>query len=246
MKIGIDLGHGVGQDRGASGFIDEETIINEVGEKVITKLQNSGHEVIRLRPTSAISVNDSLQQRYNKANINNVDLCVSIHANAGGGKGTEVFTYKGKQLKQATEILNNMECLGFTNRGVKSGNGLAMIRGPQMTSMLIEVCFVDTSTDVDLYKSVGAENIANAIVKGLTGEEVKEEQKYYIVTNYLPPAYEGYTGVDINYVLSYFKDIKTYVKGDAKGVWIETQYLTPAECERLKSVLGSWYYDTRK
>jgi N-acetylmuramoyl-L-alanine amidase len=30
MKIAIDLGHGVGQDRGVVGVIAEETIINSV------------------------------------------------------------------------------------------------------------------------------------------------------------------------------------------------------------------------
>lgn len=246
MKIGVDLGHGVGQDRGATGIINEETIINEVGEKVINKLQELGHEVIRLRPTQASSVNDSLIQRYNKANINNVDLCVSIHANAGGGQGTEVFTYNAKPIQQATNILSNMEKLGFKNRGIKNGNGLAMVRRPSATAMLIEVCFVDTSTDVENYKKVGSESIANAIVEGITGTSVTSEDKYYVVTNYLPSAYEGYNGIDINYVLSYFSDVKTYVKGDSNGVWIETQYLSLAECNRLKNTLGSWYYDTRK
>ena len=101
MKFGIDLGHGVNPDRGAVGNIAEETIINAVGSKVISKLKALGHSVVELRPTSANSVQDSLQQRYNKADYYNVDMCVSIHANAGGGKGTEVFTYKGKEVKEA-------------------------------------------------------------------------------------------------------------------------------------------------
>ncbi len=67
MKFGIDLGHGVGQDRGAVGNIAEETIINDVGTLVISKLKELGHSVIELRPSSATSVQDSLQQRYNKA-----------------------------------------------------------------------------------------------------------------------------------------------------------------------------------
>lgn len=83
MKIGIDLGHGVNPDIGAEGNINEETIINEVGEKVISKLELLGHTVVRLRPNSATSVSNSLNQRYTKANNNNVDICVSIHANAG-------------------------------------------------------------------------------------------------------------------------------------------------------------------
>ena len=101
MKFGIDLGHGVGSDRGAVGNIAEETIINDVGELVISKLRTLGHEVIELRPSNATSVSDSLYKRYSKADSNNVDMCISIHANAGGGIGTEVFTYNAKEVPQA-------------------------------------------------------------------------------------------------------------------------------------------------
>ena len=168
MKFGIDLGHGVGPDRGAVGNIAEETIINAVGKLVISKLKSLGHSVVELRPESAVSVQDSLQQRYSKADYCNVDMCVSIHANAGGGVGAEVFTYRCKEVPQARAILNNIVSLGFKNRGIKDGSGLAMVKRPKATAMLIEICFVDSS-DVDKYNSIGAESIANAIVQGLTG-----------------------------------------------------------------------------
>ena len=246
MKFGIDLGHGVGQDRGAVGNIAEEKIINEVGTKVISKLKVLGHSVVELRPASANSVQDSLQQRYNKADYYNVDMCVSIHANAGGGKGTEVFTYKGKEVPQARAVLNNICALGFRNRGIKDGSNLAMVRKPVATAMLIEICFVDSS-DSSLYGQIGAEKIANAIVKGITGQTVSiDSKKYYVVTNYLPQAYKGYDGIDINYVLSYFKGIKCYVRGNSKGVWIETQYLSKDKCQELKEKLGSWFYTIKE
>lgn len=244
MKFGIDLGHGIGKDRGAVGNIAEETIINAVGSLVISKLKLLGHSVIELRPTTANSINDSLQQRYNKADYYNVDLCVSIHANAGGGKGTEVFTYKAKEVPQARAVLNNLVSLGFTNRGIKDGSTLAMVKRPQATAMLIEVCFVDTQSDVDLYNSIGIETLANAIVNGLTGQTVvADNSKHYVVTDYLPKDKDGY--LDINYVLSYFKDVKCYFKNDSKGIWIETQYLTLEQCNKLKESLGSWFYAIR-
>ena len=171
MKFGIDLGHGVGLDRGAVGNIAEETIINEVGTKIISKLKSLGHSVIELRPSSASSVSNSLQQRYNKADYYNVDMCVSIHANAGGGVGTEVFTYNAKEIKQARAVLDNIVGLGFRNRGIKDGSNLAMVKRPKSLAMLIECCFVDSS-DSDKYNSVGSEAIANAIVSGLTGQSV--------------------------------------------------------------------------
>lgn len=70
--------------------------------------------------------------------------------------------------------------------------------------------------------------------------------KGYIVTNYLPNAYKGYDGVDISYVLSYFEGVKCYVRGNAKGVWIETEYLPIEKCNELKNTLGSWFYNIEK
>ena len=170
MRIAIDLGHGVGQDRGASSkYITEETIIDNVGGLVINKLKALGHTVIEVRPSQASSVSNSLVQRVQKANSNNVDLFVSIHANAGGGTGTEVYTYHGKELQQARAVLNNLCSLGFNNRGIK-GSNLFVTNHTNMTAMLIEVCFIDTQSDVELYKSIGNNKIADSIVKGLVGK----------------------------------------------------------------------------
>lgn len=168
MKIGIDLGHGCAYDGGAVGLIKEEEIINTVGNKVITKLRTLGHNVIECRPSTASSTRDSLNKRCANANNNNVELFVSIHANAGGGVGTEIYTYNAKQHSYAVNVLNNICSLGFRNRGIKSGNNLAVINGTSMEAMLIEICFVDTQSDVNLYRN-NIENIADAIVKGLVG-----------------------------------------------------------------------------
>ena len=168
MKIGIDLGHGCNYDGGAVGLIKEEEIINTVGNKVISKLRSLGHNVIECRPSTASSTSNSLNKRCSAANNNNVELFVSIHANAGGGVGTEIYTYNAKQHSYAVNVLNNICSLGFRNRGIKSGNNLAVINGTSMEAMLIEICFVDTQSDVDLYRN-NIENIADAIVKGLVG-----------------------------------------------------------------------------
>ena len=169
MRIAIDLGHGIGHDRGASGFIDEETIINQVGSLVINKLVELGHEVLETRPNNTSTVSESLIARVDKSNSYNVDLFVSIHANAGEGVGSEIFTFKGKELVEARRVLDNLVELGFTNRGIKSSN-LYVINNTIAPSMLVEICFIDTRSDVDLYNNIGAENIAKAIVDGITGQ----------------------------------------------------------------------------
>lgn len=171
MRIGLDLGHGVGQDRGAEGFVTEESIINSVGSLVISKLKTLGYSVLEVRPQHANSISDSLIQRVDKANQNDVDLYVSIHANAGGGRGSEVFTYRGLEVKAARDVVNNLASLGFINRGIKSAP-LYVINKTEAPSILIEICFVDTMSDVELYNKIGPEKIANAIVNGITGDEV--------------------------------------------------------------------------
>ena len=171
MKIGIDLGHECYPDTGAVGVVTEESIIDNVGSKVIEKLRNLGHKVIELRPYSASSVGDSLWQRYTKSDNYGCDLCVSIHANCGGGHGVEVFTYNAKRDKRAVSILNGIADIGFSNRGIKDGRHLAMVRRPAAVSILIEICFCDSQNDVNIYQN-NIEQIANAIVKGLTGKSV--------------------------------------------------------------------------
>ena len=172
MRFGIDLGHECYPDTGAVGVVTEESIIDNVGYKVIQKLRDLGHTVIELRPSSASSVGNSLWQRYTKSDNNNCDMCVSIHANCGGGHGTEVFTYGGREFNEAKNVLNNLVNIGFTNRGIKDGKGLAMVRRPNARAMLIEICFCDSEEDVAIYQN-NIERIASAIVSGLTGQEVK-------------------------------------------------------------------------
>ncbi len=71
----------------------------------------------------------------------------------------------------------------------------------------------------------------------------------YVVTQYLPNGSNGdnsFNGVDANYVLQYFNEIKCYFRGNAKGVWVETEYLDLDKCNELKSILGSWFYSIEK
>ena len=180
MKIAIDLGHGVQYDGGAVGpKMNEEEIINSIGRLVIDKLKSLCHEVVEVRPTTAVSTSNSLIQRVTKANRANVDLFLSIHANAGGGRGCEAYTFQGVRHKEATNILSNLQDLGFINRGVKCANYF-VVNQTVAKAILLEVCFIDSivppndniKTDVELYQSIGAEKIANAIVNGLTGEVV--------------------------------------------------------------------------
>jgi len=177
-KFAIDPGHGdvngsLGGDGGAVGYLNEQNCALDIASKVVAKLQALGHEAWNVRPSSAYSVTDSLQKRCDSAA--NADYLVSIHLNAGGGKGSEVFAVSTAGNTLASKVLNELAALGFVNRGVKDGSGLYVIAHSIPVAILIEICFVDTQTDVDLYNQLGAEVIANAIVKGLTGQTVGDQ-----------------------------------------------------------------------
>ncbi len=180
MRIGIDYGHTLrGYDTGAVGNgLKEQDITREVGKIVTSKLRILGHTVIECAIDSTNSVSESLSYRVNKANSNNVDLFISLHVNAGGGKGVEIYTYSKETLKEAQGILKNVSALGFNNRGIKDGSNLYVIRNTKTKAMLIELFFID-SIDVELYKKVGAERLANAIVEGITGKTIPSNSNWY-------------------------------------------------------------------
>lgn len=50
--------------------------------------------------------------------------------------------------------------------------------------MLIEVCFVDTKSDAELYNDIGSEHIAAAIARAITGDAAnnKESEDYDMTT----------------------------------------------------------------
>lgn len=170
MKILLDCGHCLtGSDTGAQGNgRKEQDCTREIGYKVKAKLEALGHTVIVCWCDSSSSVNESLAFRTNTANKAGGDLYIAIHLNAGGGYGTEIFTFGAKHFAEADRVLSEIVALGFNNRGIKDGSGLYVIRNSSMKSMLVECCFMDTN-DMAKYN---AENFANAIVKGVTGQSI--------------------------------------------------------------------------
>lgn len=248
MRIGIRAGH-TEKSPGASGIISENKENRPLKNEVI-KLLTGNTEIVDLQPSEDMPYPDELMWGINKANDSNLDLAISIHFNNAyksyeGELGTEVLVHPNCPKKDiARGIVDNLSGLGFKNRGIKEdGKRLAELRESKCPWIIIEVCFVEATRDVELYNNLSYEQIARAIVSGILA--LDENKVGYVVTNYLPAAYEGYDGVDINYILSYFKDIKTYVRCDKNGIWIETQILTMERCLELKETLGRWFFSIK-
>ena len=121
-----------------------------------------------------------LKKTVELVNKEDVDYFISIHFNAGGGKGIEVYTYKGKILQPALNICKDIELLGFNNRGIKEGSNLYVINKTKAKSILVEVCFVD-SDDANRYLVLGPSRIAEAIYRGISNENLNEKYDNWIV-----------------------------------------------------------------
>lgn len=178
MRIGINCGHTLSRQPGcgAVGIIDESVETRMIGKALITKLKAMGHTVVDCTNDYASSTNENLSKICKMANAQKLDMFVSIHFNAGKGKGTEVYTYGGAKHIEALSICEKMSKLGFINRGVKDGSKLYVIHNTNAKAMLIEVCFVDTQSDVDLYKK-NVSSIVSVIAESITGEKVNKENE---------------------------------------------------------------------
>lgn len=165
MKICIDYGHCLtGADTGAYGNNRrEQDCTREIGRKLTSKLRTLGHVVTETNVDTASSESDSLIRRKSIINNSGCDLSISIHLNAGGGTGAEIFV-DGYSNSIAQSILNRIVALGYPNRGIKDGNKFAVVGGVNPKAMLIECCFIDSANDMNRYN---AESFANAIAKGI-------------------------------------------------------------------------------
>lgn len=177
MMIGINCGHTIsGAGYGAAGFIKESEHTRLVGHALMGLLKAAGVTVIDCTIDQAGTQNEYLAAAVALANRQELDWFISIHFNASKahtGHGVEVYTYEGRQYQDALDVCANLSELGFTNRGVKAGSGLYVIRKTKAKSMLIEVCFCDSGQDIGIYEaSGGAQGVAKAIYKAIYKETI--------------------------------------------------------------------------
>ena len=170
MKIAVRGGH-CPNVPGSRGIIDELKEDRLVKNAVIKYLNQMGLSVLDVTPPDSISSSSAdLSYGVNKANNWGADLFVSIHFNNAystynGALGTEVCVYSEYDI--AGRVVNKMASLGFRNRGQKVRTGLYELKHTSMKSMIVEVCFVEATEDVALYKKVGYDYIGKTIAEAL-------------------------------------------------------------------------------
>ena len=170
MKIAVRGGH-CPNVPGSRGIIDELKEDRLVKNAVIKYLNQMGESDLDVTPPDSTSSSSAdLSYGVNKANNWGADLFVSIHFNNAystynGALGTEVCVYSEYDI--AGRVVNKMASLGFRNRGQKVRTGLYELKHTSMKSMIVEVCFVEATEDVALYKKVGYDYIGKTIAEAL-------------------------------------------------------------------------------
>ena len=152
--------------RGASGLLDEVNEDRKVKNKVIELLRAKGHTVYDCTDDGGTTPIKNLKNIVSKCNAHNVDLDVSIHLNAGGGHGCEVYGYSNNISGVGARVSANIaSALGITNRGFKVRTNLYVLHRTNSPAILIECCFVDSREDHDKWSiDKCAHAIADAII----------------------------------------------------------------------------------
>ena len=195
----IDAGHNYsGKDTGAENKefdLKEEEITWNIADALRRKLEKMGYSVVMTREemTDSIantSVLESLQARVDLGHEQRADLFISIHCNAGGGSGTEVYCFQksGYAWRLAQLVQDSItDRTTLYDRGVKTA-AFYVIQNTLMPAILIETGFIDNEKDIEVISTEDgqlriAEAIASAVAMydamppiEMSVKEVKEDE----------------------------------------------------------------------
>ena len=155
---------------GASGILDEVTEDRKVKNAVIKYLKAQGHTVYDCTDDAGTTQGKNLANIVAKCNAHTVDLDISIHLNAGGGTGCEVYYTSSKGKTYAGKVSAAVaSALGIKDRGAKESDTLYVLNHTTAPAILVECCFVDSKTDKSKWN---VDKCAKAIVEAVTGKAV--------------------------------------------------------------------------
>ena len=176
-RIVISSGHGK-YVRGASGILDEVDEARKVVDRVAKELQARGVDVKVFHDDTSKSQDENLRTIVDYHNTQARDLDISVHFNAyedtTRAMGTEVLYVTQEDL--AEEMSAAISFCGFIDRGPKERNDLYFLNNTEEPAILIETCFVDSTTDAEVYQEQ-FENICKSIANVLRRPEEGEVER---------------------------------------------------------------------
>jgi N-acetylmuramoyl-L-alanine amidase len=177
-RIRMSSGHST-LCQGAVGILNEVAEATRVTDRVAQLLIERGVDCATFHDTTSKDQNTNLHKITDWTNSKPHDLAVSCHFNANvetsSPMGVECLWVTQEAL--AKKISDAIAKVGFKNRGPKYRNDLWFLNQTEMPSILMEICFVDSSADAALYRET-FEEICQSIATVLGGEaKAKPEPK---------------------------------------------------------------------
>lgn len=191
MKIVISSGHGKyisGAVGPAPWGLNEHAEAVHVVDMVAEYLEERGVAVVTFEDTVSHSQDENLKRICDFHNAQGAhDYDVSVHFNANVPTSNPVGTecWHMTQPELAAKVAAAIGDAGhLLDRGAKHSSGLYFLKHTVEPAILIEVCFVDSSADAQLYRDHFSE-ICEAIAGAIGGERHEQPP----VT---PPAHQFY------------------------------------------------------
>jgi peptidoglycan hydrolase-like protein with peptidoglycan-binding domain len=187
-SICMSSGHGQ-YVRGASGYLDEVNCARDVVDETARLLRDAGVEVQTFHDNQSHSQNENLNRIVNWHNSKSRTLDVSVHFNAyqttSKAMGTECLYLTQEAL--AKKVADGIaKATGLPNRGPKYRDNLFFLNSTAKPSVLVEVVFVDSSTDADVYEE-NFDAICASLASALAGKSIEAEPDEPVV---MPPIAE--------------------------------------------------------
>jgi N-acetylmuramoyl-L-alanine amidase len=156
-SIAISSGHGK-HIRGAScppPGLDEVDEARKTVDRLASELIARGVDVKTFHDDVSDDQDENLKRICDWHNEQLRELDISCHFNAYNKTdkpmGTEVlYVSQGKLASDLSEAIASAG--GFLNRGAKENTGLYFLNHTDMPAVLLEICFVDSYADADLYR----------------------------------------------------------------------------------------------
>lgn len=170
-RIVISAGHGK-HVPGAIGYIREFEEASRVVSKVTELLGELGVTVFPFVDNVSKSQQENLKRIVDFHNSKVRDLDVSIHFNSyrttDKPMGTEcLYLTQGELAQRVSSAI--FQASGLLNRGPKKRSDLYFLNKTEESAILVEVCFVDSESDTELYEQYFDE-ICAAISHVISGE----------------------------------------------------------------------------
>lgn len=165
----IDAGHGGGNPGAVYNGRQEKDDVLALALAVGNILEQNGVQVYYTRTSD---VYESPFQKAMEGNAVNADYFVSLHRNSSPypnqytGVETLVYNRYGEAARLAYNINSRLVDIGFENQGINERQNLVVLNRTKMPAALVEVGFINTYADNQLYDE-RFDEIAQAIADGI-------------------------------------------------------------------------------